>query len=52
MRNIALALLLALAGCEGQTIMNCGYACKEAQSRMLRYSPSEGCVCEHGEKKQ
>lgn len=52
MRILAMAILLALAGCESES-RACAYACAHANGkRMLRYSPSEGCVCEDGERKQ
>ena len=53
MKILALALLLALAGCEGDTIKACAYARRQGEhgKRMLRWSASEGGVCEDGEKK-
>lgn len=53
MRALLLAIVL-LAGCDGDTIRDCAYACQAADRgrRMLRYSQAEGCICEGGERPQ
>lgn len=39
-----IALICFLGGCEHENIVACEYACKESGG-MLKYSPSEGCIC-------
>lgn len=46
MRLFLMVLAIALAGCESDRISNCGYACHNANSRMVGYSAAEGCKCE------
>jgi hypothetical protein len=49
MRTIAIvSVLICVAlqlGCEGENITHCGYACHQANSKMLSYSEKEGCRC-------
>ena len=41
----AIAMLALLAGCEGQNISQCGYACKQGGTTMQSYSATAGCIC-------
>ncbi len=45
LRTVAIAILLALCGCESESIRSCGVQCRESRMAMKSYSSINGCEC-------
>ena len=44
-KTIAIVILLALCGCESESIYVCGVQCRESGMAMKSYSATNGCEC-------